>query len=209
MATYHEEGFSTDSLLPSGFLHGFNVVSTEPHIKQSLPFLEENDNIDILVELLGDDVDFDDDYVNIFVTSASTSASECTTPVKPTVNPQLCISAPVTPLPVLASLQPPATEKPSVFKSVSSNLSISKQSLYREGAINRWLLKRERRVFVKKVTSSVKSSAAQSGKVVPNRSNANGRFVKSTRGFVSITQVQNACTSEDDEDYARHVFGDK
>lgn len=232
-----EQDFSTASLLSSGFLHGHHVASTEQYKQQSLPLLEENDNIDILVQLLGDGGESEDnicsvsnvDFAQIFEswsstssTSSSSSSSEFTHPVKPTPvtsqpaplplphTPQAIPSPSLPSLPTSNSPSPVNAKnvKPSVFKSTSADVSISKQTLYRRGAISRWLVKRERRRFVKKV-SSAKSKQA-SGKVIPSRCNENGRFVKSTGGFVSITQVQNTCsgTGDDYYDYAcQEVFG--
>ena len=180
------------------------MAPTEP-LRQSLPFVD--DNIDILVSLFGDD-DIDDvnccvdndDFENIFESYASTLAPDTVKhPVEPSVLPTAVTSEHT--LTGLETAQ--LKKKPSVFKSHCAILS--KQSLYRQGAISRWLLKRERRVFVKRVPPA-KTSAGSNNKVVPNRSGANGRFVKSTRGFISITQAQNSGTVDNADNYSCQLF---
>lgn len=168
------------------------MAPAEPLRKQSLPFLD--DNLDILVSLLGDgecDVDVDSDFESVFEMWGSEeqshsvvvkcSQSECASLV--TYQQPLCSEVAV----VCSVLKTSS----SVFKSPSP----SKQALYRQSAISRWLMKRERRVFVKKVPSTT----ASSNKVVPNRSCSNGRFVKSTRGFISITEAQPSVSVSCDE----------
>lgn len=172
------------------------MAPTESWKEQDFPLLDDCDNIDILASLLGncDDID-DDDFENVF---------ECFVSDEP-VKAEETLSC--DPSPQALSLLPHArretadcspTMKPVVFKSPSAGSN--KQSLYRQNAINRWLVKRERRVFVKKV-ATVKASVSK--KVVPNRSGSNGRFVKSTCGFISITQVQNTSSAdvEVDDDF--------
>lgn len=195
------------------------MASTESNQQQSLPFLDEHDNLDILVELFGDG-NFDDnnscyvntdDFATIFESWSTSSSSDCDLmkpqPTAESTKSQSCVSTPPTPLPCppVQPAQPvicEETKKPTVFKSPSTDHSISKKTLYRQGAISRWLVKRERRVFLRRVAPR----GGGNGRAVPNRSNSNGRFIKSTRGFVSITKVQPSCTPIDD-DYASQVFG--
>jgi hypothetical protein len=60
-------------------------------------------------------------------------------------------------------------------------------TLYRQGAIERWLAKRSRRCFRKKTVCKARKDYAET------RQRRGGRFVKSTApGWVSITQVNEA-----------------
>lgn len=180
------------------------MAPAEPCRKQSLPFVD--DNLDILVSLLGDgefDVDVDSDFESIFEMWGS-EEQEQIHPVaveQPAFQSQLvCALLPRCQLqpsrPLQSCCREVASSSVTVFKSPSVASTASKQSLYRQSAISRWLVKRKRRVFVKKVPST---SAPPSNKVVPNRSGSNGRFVKSTRGFISITQAQPSVAECDDE----------
>ena len=63
------------------------------------------------------------------------------------------------------------------------------REVHRKQAIARWLRKRERRTFLKRKV--IKSSASEK-KIIPKRSSKNGRFVKCTTSFVSITDLQNS-----------------
>ena len=72
--------------------------------------------------------------------------------------------------------------------SFTSSSALNPSTLRRREAITRWMRKRERRSFSKKrVISSI---SAKQRKAIPNRSSKSGRFVKSTTGFVSITDLQ-------------------
>lgn len=149
--------------------------------QESLPFVD--DNIDILASLFGDDdsegcsLSNDDDFGNVFETFVSDVAQ--------IENPPSLLHESD-----LASHEMPLVSLPPSVPTVSSS-----QSLYRQRAISRWRSKRERRVFVKKVSTVKSSSHFQ--KTIPNRSGSNGRFVKSTLGFISITQAQSAETNSD------------
>lgn len=61
------------------------------------------------------------------------------------------------------------------------------RDIYRKQAIARWLCKREKRSFSKRKV--VKSSSTDK-KIIPKRSTKDGRFVKCTTSFVSITELQ-------------------
>ena len=136
------------------------------------PFLE--DNVDILMSLLeGDDVEANPECLleDVFEFDSCNALHSNDEHLKPVSQPNKNVNS---------------------FCSVSKSHAVfSKQYLYRQRAISRWLDKRERRVFVKRVIPP--QSSIENKKNVPKRSASNGRFVKSTRGFVSITEVQNCC----------------
>lgn len=72
---------------------------------------------------------------------------------------------------------------------VSEDLSMSPVSLvnettlYRQEAIKRWKMKRNRRSFKKKIVSKARKDYAET------RERKGGRFVKSRSGWVAITEV--------------------
>lgn len=181
------------------------MAPAEPLTEPTLPFVEEN--LDILAALLGDDL-FDesnyqgdeDDFGSVFETMVNEEqAPVCNDVVNPLpldldqphceVGTQHTIQA----QPSLIEAESPTPVKPQVFKSASAKHS--KQSVFRQNAIERWMMKRERRVFVRRV---VRPNAA-ARKAVPNRSGANGRFVKSTCGFISITEAQSKSVEFEDD----------
>jgi hypothetical protein len=124
----------------------------------------------------------DDELLDIFQ-----SFSDDETPtVSPSVDPLPQIySIQLPPSPTCCS-RPSPVSMPLITHDHSPTSSPSAQKAYRQKAISRWLYKRQRRTFCKKVAPpSVKGQ-----KPIPKRSSLNGRFVKSTTGFVSITALQ-------------------
>jgi hypothetical protein len=123
----------------------------------------------------------DDELLDIFQ-----SFSDDETPtVSPSVDPlQQVYSIQLPPSsPTCCSLPSPVPMAP-YHPSTSSTFNA--QKAYRQKAISRWLYKRQRRTFCKKVAPQ----PIKGQKPAPKRSSLNGRFVKSTTGFVSITALQ-------------------
>ena len=152
------------------------VLSLDDH------FLDD-DVLDDLAELLGDElVEVEDiDYSVIFSSSETNLVSGVEDLVKP------------------AELVVNSIEKQlSVVKSTSTD--VGKKALRRRRAIERWLPKRARRVFLKRRKGTGSNSA---NRVTPNRSRTSGQFVKSTSAFVSITVAQNSHSDDEcDEMFA-------
>ena len=213
------EGFSTGPPLSSGFLHGSEVAPTESCLKESINFVD--DNIDILAALLGDgdvaDSNWGNDhnaFADIFESWITEEGEQIDSGIaKPSVlgmsppkvqvqiqDEVVCLTRCKSPVKETEILMPTSVAKNlTAVKSLSGCAGISKQSLYRQNAISKWLVKRERRVFVKRVSQS--NATSRSKKVVPNRSGSNGRFVKSTRGFISITEAQKPNECDNDNYY--------
>jgi len=197
-----ERGFSTGPSLPSGFLPGFKVASAEPFVEEELPFVDEN--FELLAALLGDgDIDEsnvlvdDSDFGSVFESWVNEDEEQSVTSngvVKPLELHQPPCSIQEQDEPCLTKVEHVSVSpvKPEVFKSTST-----KQALFRQNAIDRWMRKRERRVFVRRVARQ--NAADRNNRSVPNRSGSNGRFVKSTCGFISITEAQSRSTLYEDD----------
>jgi hypothetical protein len=187
-------------LLPFGFLLGFELGDGFfPASEMETSGDDFSDSQSILIE--GTDfpsaVFEDDELLDLF---QSLSDDEETT--SQSISPPPTTST--SPLQQMYSIQ---LSSPTTSHSTSPSSSITTTSdyhqfipycpkkAYRQGAIARWLHKRQRRTFSKKVlVPSVKSQ-----KLVPKRSSSNGRFVKSTTGFVSITALQNLPSDTDSD----------
>lgn len=174
-----ELGFLLGSELRDGFFLGAEMeTSSDDCSSDSQSILIEKTDFPSTV------FDDDDELLDIF---QSFSDDETTS--------QSVSPPPAHSLPQMYSIQlqsPPNPFHPSPSPSHSS-LPYCPKKAYRQRAIARWLHKRQRRTFSKKVLApSVKSQ-----KLIPKRSSSNGRFVKSTAGFVSITALQSDPSNSD------------
>ena len=89
------------------------------------------------------------------------------------------------PVPLMKENTSPVSEVV-VSKDLSMNpvSLVNETTLYRQEAIKRWKMKRNRRSFKKKIVSKARKDYAET------RERKGGRFVKSTRsGWVAITEV--------------------
>mmetsp|Transcript_13844 Transcript_13844/g.14432 ORF Transcript_13844/g.14432 Transcript_13844/m.14432 type:complete len:175 (+) Transcript_13844:251-775(+) len=140
----------------------------------------------------------DEDFIDIFQTLSEddTNERESNSSVSP--------SSSIDILPQIYSIQlPQVAQSPNIspipqqiqrqqfIPCYQSTLS-SAQKAHRQQAIARWLYKRQRRLCSKKVPTPPKTQ-----KVIPKRSSSNGRFIKSTTGFVSITSLQSNLSDSD------------
>ena len=170
------------------------MASTEQQWKESVVSLDDHllddDILRDFVDLLGDESNDkckldDDDFRKIFESWDSNIINDVDHPVKPCQPDVVVISH---------SQHSNFKEKQSIFKSPSAE--VAKKALQRQRAIQRWLPKRERRVFLKRKKGTGMKKASNA---IPSRSRENGQFVKSTSTFVSITVAQNNADDFEDE----------
>jgi hypothetical protein len=171
-------GFLLGSELGDGFFLGSEVETSGDDCSESQSILIERTDFSSAVfdddELLDIFQSFSDDDET---TSQSVSPPPATSPLSQMYSIQLSSPNTCHPTHPSSSSSPPYCPK----------------KAYRQRAIARWLHKRQRRTFSKKVLAP----AVRSQKLIPKRSSSNGRFVKSTTGFVSITALQSNPSDSD------------